>query len=378
MIPNATQERAEKLLGLYAEAEEMLLARLAAQLKGIDRRDTSAWIQGKLTQTSKLRVELQAAVDDLDRRSAAERVALMWSAHDEGADGLYRELGLEGKPSARSQSIVALIDDADGRFSELHRRILRDVEDAYRDALADALPYAVMGVESTQQALTRALNELADRGLVAFVDKAGRRWGLPEYAEMATRTGMMLSMLAGYTQEALAHGEDLVIISDHYDECPLCAPWERKVLSLTGASARDKDCDGTLADARAAGLFHPGCLHAMTVYVPGLTIKDAGKRGKRTAAQDKQGYKDRQQQRYAERMVRRWKRRQAVALTPQEEREARAHVEQWQRKLRAATAASNLPRKYNREGGRVKLSENARKLRPYIVFGNGMAGPKPK
>lgn len=371
MIPNATQERAETLLALYAEAEEELLAIIAKQIGPI-KGDPESWARKKLSEVRRLRSKLEDALVELENRSLKERVGLMWAAHDEGADGLLRELGLDDVRSARAQAVVTLIDDANERFSELHRRILRDAEDVYRDVLAQALPQAVMGVESTQQAVRRALNAFADRGITAFVDKAGRRWGMAEYAEMATRTGMMNSAIAGYTQEALAHGEDLVIITDHADECPLCAPWERRVLSLTGAQADHPDCSGTIGDARAAGLFHPNCLHAMTVYVPGLTVIEGSKpAGRYYGSDDERGYKIRQNQRYMERMVRRWKRRQAVSTTPEDERIARAYVVKWQRKLRELVGDSpKLPRKYSREGGRVLLSDAAKKLKPLIIKDN--------
>ena len=350
---------------MYAEAEEQLLGIVAKNLKNADDGDPAAWAQRKLAQVQKVQAEVERALGALEERSLEERVKLIWAAHDEGADGLWRELGLEGEPSGRAQAVTALIDDIDGRFSELHRRILRDATDAYREVLAQALAMPVLGVETTQQAIARALNQFADRGITAFVDRAGRRWGMAEYAEMAVRTGMMNAALAGYTQEALAHDEDLVIISDHADECPLCAPWERKVLSLTGAQLYHPDCDGALGDARAAGLFHPNCLHAMTVYVPGLTVKSGSKPG-RTAEMDADGYKARQDQRYMERTVRKWKRRQAAATTPQDERIAKAYVSAWQSKLRNLVAENaKLPRKYNREGGRVLLSDAAKKLKPF-------------
>lgn len=365
MIPNATQQRAEAMLKMYAEAEEQLLGIVAKNLKNADDGDPAAWAQRKLAQVQKVQAEVERALGALEERSLEERVKLIWSAHDEGADGLWRELGLEGTPSGRAQAVTTLIDDIDGRFSELHRRILRDATDAYREVLAQVLAMPVLGVETTQQTVQRALNQFADRGITAFVDRAGRRWGMAEYAEMAVRTGMMNAALAGYTQEALAHDEDLVIISDHADECPLCAPWERKVLSLTGAQLYHPDCDGTLGDARAAGLFHPNCLHSMTVYVPGLTLRPGSKPG-RTADRDAAGFKARQSQRYMERTVRKWKRRQAAATTPQDERIAKAYVSAWQSRLRSLVAENaELPRKYSREGGRVLLSDAAKKLKPF-------------
>lgn len=92
----------------------------------------------------------------------------------------------------------------------------------------------------------------------------------------------------------------------------------------------------------------------------------------RTAEEDAQGYANRQQQRYMERTVRKWKRRQAVALTSEEERYAKAYVDRWQAKLRNLTGkGTKLPRKYDREGGRVLLSDAAKKLRPFTFSANG-------
>ena len=72
-----------------------------------------------------------------------------------------------------------------------------------------------------------------------------------------------------------------------------------------------------------------------------------------------------------ERTVRKWKRRQAAAITPEDERMARAYVVKWQGKLRELTGGTTLLRKYDREGGRVKLSDAARKLKAFTFSANG-------
>ena len=156
MTPNATQARAEKLLDLYAEAEALLLQKIASHLKIGRTADAPLWVQKKLRETDALRREFQSALDQLEKASTEERIALMWAAHDEGADGLRRELRLPEAQAARSQAVVTLIDDMEGRFSELHRRILRDAQDVYRDVLSQALPMATMGVETARQAMQRA------------------------------------------------------------------------------------------------------------------------------------------------------------------------------------------------------------------------------
>ena len=48
---------------------------------------------------------------------------------------------------------------------------------------------------------------------------------------------------------------DLIIVSRHKGACSLCAPWERKVLSISGKTKEYP----TFAEAKAAGLMHPNC-----------------------------------------------------------------------------------------------------------------------
>ena len=104
------------------------------------------------------------------------------------------------------------------------------------------------------------------------------------------------------------------------------------------------------------------------MYVPGLTDRTGSKeRAGISAEADAAGYNKRQTQRYMERTVRKWKRRQAAAITPEDERMARAYVVKWQGKLRKLTGGTTLPRKHDREGGRVVLSAQAKKLKPYNV-----------
>jgi hypothetical protein len=138
---------------------------------------------------------------------------------------------------------------------------------------------------------------------------------------------------------------DLVIVSDAPQECPLCRPWEGEVLSLSGATVGTIDGSGgvrvagTLPEATAAGLFHPGCRHSLGAYQPGITkpMHDTA---------DPAGDAARQKLRYLERQVRSWKRAQAVALDPAAERKAGAQVRAYQAKIRehvATTSAKRIP-----------------------------------
>ncbi|WP_229880214.1 phage minor capsid protein, partial [Streptomyces echinoruber] len=138
------------------------------------------------------------------------------------------------------------------------------------------------------------------------------------------------------------HGVDLVVVSDAPRECPLCRPWEGRVLTISGPpGARTVEIEhaiedgrmvpvrvaGSLDEARAAGLQHPNCRHSVSAYTPGITRVEA-------ATSDPDGYRAGQRQREIERHVRKWKRREAAALTPEAQRAARAKVRAWQAAMR--------------------------------------------
>lgn len=84
----------------------------------------------------------------------------------------------------------------------------------------------------------------------------------------------------------------------------------------------------TLSEAIAGGLFHPNCRHSITAYVPGLTPK----RKKKTA--DPEGDKERQQQNYYKRMVDKWKKREAIAITDEEKKYCKGKIREWRKKLK--------------------------------------------
>ncbi|GAV38282.1 phage minor capsid protein [Streptomyces acidiscabies] len=151
----------------------------------------------------------------------------------------------------------------------------------------------------------------------------------------------------GRATEAHTHtlaeaGVNLVIASSSPRECPLCRPWEQKVLPVGGPDGARTvevehavedgrmirvDVAGSLDEARCAGLQNPNCRHSVSAYTPGITPVD-------DATRDPEGYEAGQRQREFERHIRRWKNREAAAVTPEAQCAARAKVRQWQGAMR--------------------------------------------
>jgi hypothetical protein len=80
---------------------------------------------------------------------------------------------------------------------------------------------------------------------------------------MVARTTTAEAHLQGTANRLVEQGHDLIKVSTHRGACPLCEPWQGKILSITGKT----EGYPTLEEAKAAGLFHPNCRHAYGLYI---------------------------------------------------------------------------------------------------------------
>ncbi|MEU4171011.1 phage minor capsid protein [Streptomyces sp. NPDC026665] len=350
---------------LYADAEERLLALVARRLA--DGINAPGWAVAKLADVQALRRGAQAVVDELGKSTSLEIHDAVAEAYNVGARAGIAELGVlddatvarlaEQTPGTRRADRLAM--EAVQVVTDTHRGILRGVEDTYRQVIAQSAATPLIGVETRRQATQTAVQRFTDRGITSFVDRGGRAWSMPTYAEMATRTAVGRAAVEAHADQLTAAGVDLVIVSNSPHECPRCRPWEGKVLALSGpGGARTIEVEhatedgemvevevaGTLDEARQAGLQHPNCKHTVSAYLPGLT------RTPTNAATDPKGYEATQRQREIERHIRKYKLRAASAVDPAKKRDAEARVRGWQGAMRDHLKAHpELKRKPYRE-----------------------------
>ncbi|WP_345942354.1 phage minor capsid protein [Streptomyces sp. SID2888] len=372
--PGMVEDLAARTRVLYADAEERLLGIIARQLaQGLD---APGWAEQKLAAIQTVRRASQAVVDELGRAVTLDVWDAVAEAYNVGRRAAVAELGALPDAAVRhvddvlpqAQAVDRLAEQTVTLLTNRHRSILRAVDDGYRAVVAEVTATPLLGTGTRRQATQDAMARFADRGIRAFTDSAGRRWQLTSYAEMAVRTSVGRAATEAHTRTLTDAGVDLVIVSDSPRECPLCRPWERRVLSLGGMSGARTvevehatedgrmvrvDVAGTLDEARTAGLQHPNCRHSVSAYTPGITSLEP-------ARSDPEGYEAGQRQRAIERNIRKWKREEAAAVTPEAKTAARRKVRQHQaamrehldahpdlRRLRAREqpGASNLPPK---------------------------------
>src|SRR5690606_3483695 len=237
---------------------------------------------------------------------------------------------------SRLGAVESIVEEAVAQVRSTHLRILRVADDIYRRTIAEATARAATGAMTRREAAQMALNRFADAGITGFVDRAGRMWSIDSYVEMATRTATGRAAIQGHIDRLVANEYDLVIVSDSPDECSLCRPYEGAILSLSGVTPGYP----TLAEAQGSGLFHANCTHTVSVYVPGLT-----RAPERRRLANPEGYENRQKQRYIERQIRKWKRREAVAIDDEARAYARREARLWQAEQRKHLALTGREHK---------------------------------
>jgi hypothetical protein len=259
-----------------------------------------------------------------------------------------------------------IAEDLSHRLSAAAGRITRFADDAYRaattaGALAQINPaldviHRTMQSATPAEAQAQAWRELTAKGVTGFTDSAGREWNLATYVEMATRTATQRAYNGSHRERLTLAGITYFTISTTGRPCPLCAPWEGKVLADRGAgevtephAAGDGtvtfDVAATIEEAMAAGLFHPNCKHTLTAYLPGVTRLLPNQWTDR----DEQAYRDTQKLRALEREVRKHRQVQAAALTDTQRAQASRNVRAAQANVRAHTDQTGLNRRPRRE-----------------------------
>ncbi|MFG1997886.1 phage minor capsid protein [Spirillospora sp. NPDC048911] len=365
--PDVVEQLAAEPIELYAQAELDLIADLARRL-GADA-ELPDWAERKLAALGALRRQAEQTLERLSREGEEAARRALARAYERGGQAALSEIARLSSPrSPRGRrdlavnapdvpgaaAVLRLIAELVAKLGSLQAPILRTVEDVYREIVARATTPVLLGVANRRQAIEKALADFAGQGVTGFRDSQGRDWDLASYTEMAIRTATARAAVQGHLDRLTESGEDLVIVSDAPGECVRCRPWEGKVLSVSGDTRGEVEAAGplggtasirveaTVAEATAAGLLHPNCRHALSLFIPGVTRP-------MESTEDPEGEAARRELRHLERKVREFKRRAAAAQTDTERRRAEQRVRDYQARIREHVDATGLLRQRQRE-----------------------------
>lgn len=168
--------------------------------------------------------------------------------------------------------VQGLINALNNDLTRANSAVLRMMNDQYRQTIFKAGMFVSNGVYTEEQAVKKAIEEFEKKGLNCIEYKDGRRVNIADYTSMAVRTANQRAYMVGEGEFRKSIGETLVIISRHSTSCPLCKPFEGKVLIddvYSGGTQEDGDYM-LLSEAMAQGLYHPRCRHGLGTYYPEL------------------------------------------------------------------------------------------------------------
>jgi hypothetical protein len=395
---------ADAVADIYREAETALLRIIARRLnRNLDapdwamrrladvqlvRRSAAAVVAGlEVTGTEAVRRAVITAYDSGNAAAVADLAdffADLLGRGQTGANRQTRELARQAgqEQPSRSLAVQALANALVAEARQAHQAILPTTLSIYRQAIAGATARHLAGGIDRRTAAQSAWQALADRGITCYIDGRGRRWSLASYVEMATRTAASRAIAQGVVDANKAQGNDLLYVIDRPGECRLCRPWEHKIISIDGpagprqvlsqASRRwgTVQVAATLEQVMAAGLFHPNCRHELATYVHGRTNL------RRQGTADEVGNYARSRQREIERYLRKWKTREATALTPAARVEAQRKQRFWEETLEELLADYELPRyRYREEIGVGHIPPPTRADDPAALLGPSHAPP---
>jgi len=106
----------------------------------------------------------------------------------------------------------------------------------------------------------KLVQRIKDAGYLDFVDRSGKKWDLDSYASMVARTVTKQAAAAATVDACGRHEHDLVQVSSHGTDCPICKPLEGQIFSLSGNNPKYPKWEYQIP-------AHPNCKHVITPYV---------------------------------------------------------------------------------------------------------------
>lgn len=202
---------------------------------------------------------------------------------DKDAAGYTNARTITGMRSVTQIAIMEqLANNLQGELMEMAGTAKRSVENVFTIARLENDPYRKLALEQIlrQEAAGKPwikssqdlVKEMETNGITGFTDKAGRKWSMQTYGNMAVRTTARQAEVAA------------LLTSDEYDlwqitkvgtTCPVCAPLEGRVYSKSGTNPDYPPLTVAFGKVDPYGSndlsntylnIHPNCLHSLVKY----------------------------------------------------------------------------------------------------------------
>lgn len=280
----------------FERIENELLESMIRNLKKHKAEETELgfeWTQWQAIQLEELQKFKQEAAKryGLEFKSMNQKIretiaeAMMQGASDEEVNVLKaiekgvvlnREQGLSaGFFQANQKRLDALMNAVEHDMKTAQTAVLRYTNDQYRKIIFQSQVAASSGALTYDKAVDMATSDFLKKGINCITYSNGAVHNIASYADMAVRTASKRAYLMGEGQKRQEWGISTVILNKRFNACPLCMPFEGKVLIddvWSGGSSKDGPYP-LMSSAMAAGLYHPNCKDKHSTYFEGISPK---------------------------------------------------------------------------------------------------------
>ena len=329
---------------------DMEIELISSMKKALEKSNTGDWQKQKLLNLSIYKVANAKIIDGYNGPLGNEISNLLkesFAAGGKNTDNILKKVnGFSARKLTKpitevgdgsffkinEKRINALIKSVSSDLASAEKALLRQANDIYRQTIFKAHVNLNIGTVSLSQAIDMATKDFLDKGFNCITYKDGRKVNIASYAEMALRTSSQRAVFTGEGSRRDEWGVHTVVISSHNNSSELCMPWQGRVY-IDNVYSSGKAEEGEyplLSTAMDSGLFHPSCKHNMSTWFEGVNTLPEQVNDKQAS----QNYELEQKQRYMERQVRKYKRREIGSQDPQNIKKSNDKVKEWQSNLR--------------------------------------------
>lgn len=169
-----------------------------------------------------------------------------------------------GMTYGNREALQILTENLTGNLLTANHAAGRASKDLVQKISAQTLLDSSAAGETLQETKRALLNAFREAGIPSVKDKNGRVMNLSSYSEMVARTTWTEVNNIATTEAMTNLGNDLVQMTEHHAACPLCAPLEGRVYSISGKTEDYPKL--TVAFTGGFANIHPNCQHTLTPY----------------------------------------------------------------------------------------------------------------
>lgn len=263
------EKQIKLLLNEYEKAFDKIRDRI---LKKIDSPTNynRAYDVALLQDISKIIAKLDKQVDDY----APNVQRLYKRTREEEMASLAKRLGqaLPSEFTKRDEETINLLTQTlTGNLKKANNVVGRKVRDVYQQTIVRSSLNRALTSDSLTKALDDVVKSFKSQNIFSFTDKAGKLWNIERYSAMALYTTQGATVNRATFNGGTDYEIDLYKMTSHSSSCPVCAPYESKVYSLSGKSKEYPSVNSINGgNVTEYGTLHPFCRHRLTPYIPAL------------------------------------------------------------------------------------------------------------